>query len=127
MEPHVEAMLKSLVAVAWADGMMDDAEHQVLEALIETFGLADADAAAIREFAAQSRTLEDVPLTELSADDRRLLLSHAVIVTHADGSQHEAERALLSQLADHLHIGRQEADAIVQQAEQRAERLKSLL
>lgn len=37
MEDHQEAMVKSLVAVAWADGRMDDEEAEVIEALLSAF------------------------------------------------------------------------------------------
>lgn len=127
MEAHLEAMVKSLVAVAWADGRMDDEEHEVLEALVSAFGLSTADAEAVREFAASPRTLQDVPLTELSADDRRNLLQHAVIVTYVDGAQTEDERALLEGLVEKLRIPADEAHAIMETADRRAKRLVSLL
>ena len=39
MQPHEEAMVKSLVAVAWADGRLDGEETQVIDALLEAFGI----------------------------------------------------------------------------------------
>jgi len=127
MEAHIEAIVKSLVAVAWADGKLSEEEHQVLEALIAAFDLKDADANAVRQYAAESRTLADVPLTDLSADDRRLLLQQAVILTYADGEQCERETVLLADLAKTLHIPDGEADEILSAGQRRAERLLSLL
>lgn len=127
MQPHVEAMVKSLVAVAWADGRMEDEEHEILGALIETFGLRDGDAEQVREFARTPRTLDDVPLTELSADDRRTLLHHAVIVTYVDGHQSEAEVKLLHDLATRLRVPEAEAEQVLGESAAHAERLKGLL
>lgn len=127
MEAHIEAIVKSLVAVAWADGHLAEQEQEVLEALLNAFGLEGSDADELRAFAKVPRGLPDVPLSDLSADDRRLLLQQAVIVTYADGKQCEDERALLSELASTLRIPAEEADAIIQAADRRAERLLPLL
>lgn len=127
MEAHTEAMVKSLVAVAWADGRIAGEEHEVLDALLSAFGLVGDDADAIREYAKRERALSDVDLTELSADDRRALLQHAVIVTYVDGKQCERELALLHNLANVLHIPKAESEAILSAAQRRAERLTPLL
>jgi len=127
MEDHQEAMVKSLVAVAWADGRVDDSETEVIEALISAFELEGADADSIREYAKESRSIEDVPLTELSAPDRRMLLQHAVILTYVDGEQSEKEREVLGGLVRQLRIPDEEAQEILAGAETRAKRLLSLL
>lgn len=127
MEAHTEAIVKSLVAVAWADGRIADEEQEVLEALISAFRLEDHDAAAIRAYARTERSLADVPLTELSADDRRVLLQHAVILTYVDGVQCEREQALLKELADTLRLPEVEAQDILQAGTRRAQRLVQLL
>lgn len=127
MEPYVEAMVKSLVAVAWADGRVHEEEHQVIDGLIRAFELGEEDARAVREFASTPRMLDEIPLTELSADDRRLLLQHAVIVTYVDGEQTADERALLQDLARRLHIPEDEAGRILDGADKRAKRLVKLL
>ena len=127
MEAHVEAIVKSLVAVAWADGQMDKSEKQVLDALIAAFKLGEEDAANLRNYAEQTRTLADVPLSDLSADDRRLLLQQAVIISYADGQQSELEKGVLRDLAHTLHIPEQEATELLSASARRAERLVELL
>lgn len=127
MEDHTEAMVKSLIAVAWADGRMADEEHQVLEALISAFRLSPEDAEQIRTYANTKRTLADVPLSELSADDRRVLLQHAVILSYVDGEQCDKERALLQELVGVLRLPEAEAQEILSAAERRAQRLLQLL
>lgn len=127
MEDHQEAMVKSLVAVAWADGRMDDEESEVIEALLSAFELSGEDAAMVREYAREPRTIDDVPLTELSAHDRRLLLQHAVLLTYIDGEQSDKEREILRSLVQKLHLPEEEAAELVLGAEQRAQRLLELL
>ncbi len=127
MKDYQDAMLKSLVAIAWADGHLADEEGEVIEALVSTFELGDIDAATVREYAKTPRTLDDVPLTELSAEDRRLLLQHAVVLSYIDGGQSETEFDVIDQLVDRLKIPENEADALIAAAHTRAKRLLDLL
>jgi tellurite resistance protein len=127
MHEHQEAMVKSLVAVAWADGRMDGEETEVIEALLSAFEIEGDDAESIRSFAKEPKKLEDVPLTDLSASDRRMLLQHAVILTYIDGDQSESERKVLGELVERLHIPEPEAKVLLEASEQRAKRLLDLL
>ncbi len=127
MEDAQEAMLKSLVAVAWADGRLENEETEVIEALISAFGVEGESAESIRAFAKTPKSIDDVPITELSASDRRVLLQHAVIVTYIDGTQSEKEREVLDALIAKLRVPAEEAKQILDDAETRAKRLLSLL
>ena len=127
MQEHQEAMVKSLVAVAWADGRMDGEETEVIEALLSAFEIEGADADMIRDYAKQPRSLDDVALTELSASDRRLLLQHAVILTYIDGQQSETERKVIADLVERLHLPPAEAKVLLEASENRAKRLHHLL
>jgi tellurite resistance protein len=117
------AILKSLVAVAWIDGKFASEEREHLDALVSAFGATDEETAAVREFAATPRTLADIPLTDLSADDRRTLLNHAVVLTHIDGEQTGVERAFVGDLTAILRIPENESTRIVEAAEARVKRL----
>lgn len=127
MQVNEEAMVKSLVAVAWADGKVHEQEHEVIDALVAAFELDGPDAEAIREFARTPRRIDDVSLTYLDPADRRLLLQHAVILTFVDGEQTDDERRVLEGLVARLEIPWQEAQDIMGAAEARARRLQSLL
>ncbi len=116
-------MLKSLVAVAWADGRFADEEREMLDALLNGFDASEAEANEIREYANTPRAISDIPLTELSLDDRKLLLNHAVVLTFIDGNQSDEEKALIDGLTKTLGIWADEADEIVTSATKRAERL----
>lgn len=117
------AILKSLVAVAWADGHFAAEEREHLEALISAFGASAQEADVVRQWASTPRTLADIPLSELSRDDRRTLLNHAVVLTHIDGEQSSDEAELIQHLRAYLRIEAPEADAIVAAAEARVKRL----
>jgi tellurite resistance protein len=123
MHDQDKAMLKSLVAVAWADGRFADEEREMLDALLNGFDATDAEAKDLRAFAETPRTLGDIPLNELSQDDRRLLLNHAVVLTYIDGEQSDSEKEMINTLVKQLGIWADEADEIINSASKRAQRL----
>lgn len=121
------AILKGLVSVAWADGRVADEELEVIEALLQAFNATPSEAAEVRSYAKTQRTLDDVPVTDLSYDDRRVLLQHAVLLTHIDGEQAEAEQQLIDGLCERLRIPSVEAKGIIFAAEERAKEFLNLL
>ncbi|MFT5353544.1 MAG: tellurite resistance protein [Polyangiales bacterium] len=127
MQDYQEAMVKSLVAVAWADGRVDDEEKEVIEALISSFELDGEDAESIREYAKEKRDIDDVSVSDLSATDRRMLLQHAVILSYVDGEQSEDEKLVLDRLVTKLKVPLEEAGPLLEAATVRAKRMLELL
>lgn len=121
------AILKSLVSVAWADGNFADAEREMVDALIEAFEATNEEAAEIRQYAMTQRGLDDIPLSDLSADDRRVLLQHAVLLSFVDGNQHESEKDFIAKMTQHLRIPDGEATELLESSERRARRFLNLL
>ncbi len=121
------AIVKALVPVAWADDEFAEREKETLEALLDVYGATAEEKASLREYAKEKRTLEDIDLRDLSADDRRVLLQHAVLLSFADGDQSDRERAFLDRLVAKLKIPRADADEMMKSAAERAERLLDLL
>jgi tellurite resistance protein len=122
MDPQDLAIVRSLVPVAWADGVFAEREQEMLDALLEAYGASGAERAELRDYARTRRTLDDIDVRELSADDRRVLLQHAVLLTFVDGEQSPGEVLLLGELAQALRIPPAEASALVSMAEERARR-----
>ncbi|WP_437596643.1 TerB family tellurite resistance protein [Sorangium sp. So ce590] len=127
MQEQSMAIVKSLVSVAWADGELHDTEREMVEGLIAAFEASEDQAKEIRAYAAERKTLDDVPLGELGGDDRRTLLQHAVLLTFVDGEQHDAEKQYLAALCKKLEIPELESEQLIQSAEARARRLLTLL
>lgn len=121
------AILKGLVSVAWADGHVAEEEREVLEALLDAFEASSSEAHEIRSYAKTPKSIDDIPLTDLSHDDRRVLLQHAVLLTFIDGEQHEKEKKILEDLCQKLHIPTLEAKGIIDAATQRAKGFLDLL
>lgn len=127
MHEQDKAIVKSLISVAWVDGIVTNEETEVIEALLQAFGADEDESAELRDYAKTPRSLDEIPLTDLSAEDRRTLLQHAVLLSFVDGEQSDAEKALLDELAVKLRIPSDEAAELVKVAEERAKRLSNLL
>jgi uncharacterized tellurite resistance protein B-like protein len=121
------AIVKALIPVAWADDDYADAEREMIEALLDAYHASDAEKKALREFAATRRTLDDIDLQELSTEDRRVLFTHAVLLTFADGDQSADEVAFLKGLAAKLRIDEPEANGLMTAGAARAKKLLHLL
>ena len=63
MTPSEKNIVRSLVAVAWADGTVKEPEVGMIDSLLWAFGASEEDEAEIKEFAKKKRTIKvDVPL-----------------------------------------------------------------
>lgn len=116
------SIVKALVPVAWADGTFAESERQMLDALLDAYGATDGEKNTLHAYAAQKRTLDDIDVQDLSADDRRVLLQHAVLLTFVDGSQSSEESKLLGALAKKLRIPDDEAERLLSAGAERAKK-----
>lgn len=124
MTPGEKNVMRSLVAVAWADGKLEDGETGVIEGLLCGFDATDEEEAEILEYAKVRRTLEeDIPLDELNQTDRELLLTNATLLTLADGNQSETEERLLDRLIELLGMDREEGVRLVDSVRVQARRV----
>lgn len=126
MTPSEKNIVKSLVAVAWADGQVADGESSVIEGLLTGFDATEAEEKEILDYARTERTLEkDIPLADLTREDRELLLANAGLLTHADGEQSLEETQVLVELIELLGFSDEEAHEILAGADDGALQLSS--
>jgi uncharacterized tellurite resistance protein B-like protein len=126
MTPVEKIIVKSLVAVAWADGTLAEPEAGMIDSLLWAFGASDEQEADVREFAKKKRTIKgDIVAKALDPEARKLLFAHAALLTHADGKQTAAEAKLLKSLAEHLEFSDEEAKSVADHAKERAKGLKT--
>lgn len=121
------AILKSLVAVAWSDGDFGQSEREMLDALLVAFDANEEQSKELRSYAETKRSLEDIPLDELSPDDVRVLVQHAVLLTYIDGTQNDVEKTFVEKMAHYVGIPDAEAAHLISVAEERAKRNLRLL
>lgn len=126
MTPSEKNIVRSLVAVAWADGQLASGESSVIEGLLTGFDASEAEENEILEYARTPRTLEkDLPLDELTREDRELLLANAGLLTQADGDQSLEEVDVLVKLVEILGFSDEEAHEILAGADDGALQLSS--
>jgi len=117
MTPGEKNIVKSLVAVAWADGKVEAPEANVIEGLLAGFDATPQEEQEILEYAKSRRTFaNDIPVSELSLEDKELLLANAALLTHADGDQSPEEKALLDRLSAILGFSAEQAQQILDSA-----------
>ncbi len=120
MDATTEKTIKTLIAVAWADGRVGDDEKEVIETLLDAYGVVDDEAEKIRKWAETRRTLEQIDLKGLEEVDRILLLQQAVFVTYIDGVQTDQELALLRDLGHRLGLENSRATELIKSTTARA-------
>jgi uncharacterized membrane protein YebE (DUF533 family) len=121
------AIVRALVPVAWSDGVFADREREMLDALLDAYRASEKEREILREYAEQKRTIDDIDPQELSADDRRVLFQHAVLLTFADGDQSKEEVAFLSALATRLRLPDDDARALMDAGAMRAKKYLHLI
>ena len=125
MTPVEKTIVKSLVAVAWADGNLAEPEAGMIDSLLWAFGASDEEEAEVREFAKKKRTIKgDIIAKALPPNAREILFAHAALLTHADGKQTPAEAKLLKSLAEHLEFSEEDAKRVADHAQERAKGMR---
>ncbi len=123
MSERNAAILKAAICVAWADGVMKDAERKSLEGILAAADLSPAAKAEVRTYAAMPRTLNDLNQLDIAAfspGERRAALVHAVAIAFADREYEHAERQTVVALAQRLGLASAEAHQIIANAMMRA-------
>jgi uncharacterized membrane protein YebE (DUF533 family) len=127
MDEQDFAVVKALIPVAWADGVFEEREREMVDGILDAYRASDEEKATIHDYATKPRTLDDIDLTALSSDDRRVLLQHAVLLSFADGAQSTDEADVLHALARKLRIPEDEAGALLAAGAERARRYLHLI
>lgn len=125
MTPGEKNIVKSLIAVAWADGTVKEPEQGMIDGLLWAFDASDEEDAEMREYAKKKRALDDAPLDQLEPADKEMLLANAALLTHADGKQTKAEQKMLVQLVRMIGMSDDDAKPIIAGARDRAKKLAS--
>lgn len=127
MQEHHAAILKSLIAVAWADKTISKVEHDMIEGLIAGFGLTEKDAGLVREYARIPRGLDEIPLSALSREDRQLLYYYVSLLAQVDERLMVEEMRVLVAIEGKLGLEKKQYVDIAKAAKAQIEKHKTLL
>lgn len=118
-----QLFLRSLVAIASDHGGASKVEQEYIDGLLDALGADETETAALHEWAATPRAVEDIPAEGLTIAERHTLLIHAAMLVWADGQVPETGNRMLTRLASHLSIAPEEAHDIISRA---ADRIRQL-
>ena len=103
-ESQILSVIRMWAAVAWADGVMADAELDSLNQLIRTADLTEAERAAARKFLHTRTGLPETYLTNLAPEARRGVYRAACRIAVVDRVFTATERALLDRMRNLLGV-----------------------
>lgn len=106
-------ILKAVVCVAWADGLLKDPERHALDGVIAACGLTPEEAAEVRAYAAVPHTLGDLDIRGLTVEDRRAVVLHAVALAHSDYDYSAPERQMIQGLCERLGLSIEESHKLM--------------
>lgn len=116
MTPEEKNIVRSLIAVAWADGEVAAPEEGVIDGFLGLYDASDEEEAELKEFAKERKTLDDVPFDELDDEGKEILLSNAALLSAADGKTSDSEQKLLDELVKRLQLDAAQAKRIIASA-----------
>jgi uncharacterized membrane protein YebE (DUF533 family) len=120
-------LLKLLIALAWADGRVDEEEMEIVEAMLDSFNASVEEGNDLREWAKTPRSLDDIDVAGLTAEDADLVLYQAVLLTYIDDEQSEKETELLNNFVAKLGMPSERAKEVLDRATSRAKELLPVL
>ncbi len=117
MTPAEKNIVRSLIAVAWADGVVEAPEEGVIEGFLGLYDASDEEEAELKEYAKQTRSLDDVPFDELDDEGKEILLSNAALLSASDGTTSDSEKVMLDELVKRLGFSDKDAKRIIKSSQ----------
>lgn len=105
------AVLKTVLAMAYADGTLSEPEQRLVDFLIDSQGLSPEEQASVRAQADSQVDLDELAAQIPEEAERAWAYEVAALVSLMDGAQESAESALLSRLQPALGIADEAARA----------------
>jgi len=116
--PNV-AIMKTVVCVAWADGLFKDQERRALEGLLAAAQLTPEEVDELRRYAAEPRTLADVDTSVLTPEDCKKVVILAVALAHADYDYSFVERQTILKMCERMGFSPSETHTLLSRANAR--------
>ena len=111
-----KSILQLMIALAWADGRVDQEEMEIVDALLDAFDASTDEAEQMRQWAEKPRTLDEVDISFLTRSDLHLALQHGVLLSYIDGELSDKEVQLIDDLITKLGLSQEEAQPILDSA-----------
>jgi uncharacterized tellurite resistance protein B-like protein len=116
LSPEKKTILQLLVALAWADGHVDEEEMDIVNALSDAFNTSKEESEEIAQWAKTKRSLDDVNIDNLEQSDKILALQYGVLLTYIDGEQSAGEKEMLNGLIKKFNMKDEEIKPVLDSA-----------
>jgi uncharacterized tellurite resistance protein B-like protein len=111
-----KSILELLIALAWADGHVDEEEMDIVKALIDAFNTGDEEKDELIAWAGSKRTLDEVDISSLTKSDLTLALQYGVLLAYIDGDFSQSEADVIDSLILKLGLSAEEAKPLLDSA-----------
>jgi uncharacterized tellurite resistance protein B-like protein len=105
-------VIRVMAALAWSDGVLDQAEADALRKLIERAGLPDDARWQAMNYVEFETKLGEINLDALSEEERRAMYRAAEVLAMIDEHRDPAEEKVLARLRASLHVRREDVGPI---------------
>ena len=115
MDQRERALLKGLVQVIWADGLVSEEEREMLGGILAGLGSTPEEIEEVARLMQAPPDLENLREQVPDMESRQEIMKLLVAMSMADGRVDTSELRFLSRLAQHLDISEETLDRLKEQ------------
>ncbi len=127
MDAQTNALVKSLIHMMWADGVIEEHEREFLGSVVSELGCTEEEMNEISKMMAAPPTEElDFDVDSIEQSKREEILQAAAAMAMVDGVLAGSEKDMVEVLASHLDIPIARRQALVEEVRQGVTSVRSL-
>lgn len=127
MDAQTNALVKSLIHMMWADGVIEEHEREFLGSVVSELGCTEEEMNEISKMMAAPPTEElDFDVDSIEQSKREEILQAAAAMAMVDGVLADSEKDMVEVLASHLDIPIARRQALVEEVRQGVTSVRSL-
>lgn len=127
MDAQTNALVKSLIHMMWADGVIEEHEREFLGSVVSELGCSEEEMKEISKMMAAPPTEElDFDVDSIEQSKREEILQAAAAMAMVDGVLAGSEKNMVEVLASHLDIPIARRQALVEEVRQGVTSVRSL-
>ncbi len=127
MDAQTNALVKSLIHMMWADGVIEEHEREFLGSVVSELGCTEEEMEEISKMMAAPPTEElDFDVDSIEQSKREEILQAAAAMAMVDGVLAGSEKDMVEVLASHLDIPIARRQALVEEVRQGVTSVRSL-
>ncbi|HBM96527.1 TPA: hypothetical protein DD394_03210 [bacterium UBP9_UBA11836] len=127
MDAQTNALVKSLIHMMWADGVIEEHEREFLGGVVSELGCTEEEMNEISKMMVAPPTEElNFDVDSIEQSKREEILQAAAAMAMVDGVLAGSEKKMVEALADHLDIPTDRRQALIEEVRQGVTSVRSL-